>query len=284
MYAAFYIILEFVAMSIHVKKYTIFLLFGALCGTVILSYAMESNPNLLLSNNMQQQPLQLLTAEQRTDRARLCSFEEMPHEIQNAIACDMIADFFIVPQRMLSDSKGIESLSMYGDMIATSHMFHDKDVDLFAPPKTEVKIWHIDGTLLQTFECPYVVPPKVSIGKDKLVIALYDEVRVIDLSTGQSLYSFVQGENVQSLTLSDNKIIVISPRRINIWDIQNGKLKRPKIINAFLSRLLNGFSSFAISNGKIVGTDGRIAQIWNMNTGELQHTLEDMLIKLYVLL
>jgi WD40 repeat protein len=269
------------SMSIHVKK-SLFLFF---IFTSLSSVSMERELNLLstdaLSNNV---PQQLLTVEQRMDIACLCSFEEMPHEIQNQIACDMLADFFIVPKRMLSDSRDIESIAMYGDTLATSHVFCDKDAGFFAlPTKAEVKIWDIDGTLLQIIEIEeFVGSPKVSIGKDKLVVALYGEVTVFDLCTGQFSYSFNHGHNIESLMFDDNQVVIISRTRINIWNIDNGKLlhtsAKPKKgkINNFLFNLLNISPWVKISNGKAVNItlDRMVAQIWNMNTGKLQHMLE----------
>lgn len=235
----------------------------------------------LVLNNNEQLPLPLLTAEQRADMARLCSFEEMPREIQNQIACDMLADFFIVPQRILSDSNDIESLSIYGDTIATSHLFRDKDADLFARPTTEVKIWHIDGTLLWRL-VDFVASLKISLGKDKLCIAEYNEVAVFDLCTGQFSYSLDHGYNIESLMFDDNQVATISFEKINIWDVHNGKLLHSSIKpksgkrNNFLSKFLIDPPWVKIHNDKAVNIskDGMIAQILNMNTGKLERILQ----------
>lgn len=242
---------------------------------------MEKISSDLLLNNNDQQSLQLLTNYERIERAYLCSFEVIPQEIQNQIACDMLADFFIVPQRILSDNQNIQSIAMYGDTIVTSHMIYNKDRDLFARPKIEVRVSHIDGTLLWRL-VDFEGSLKISLGKDKLCIAEYNEVVVFDLCTGKFLDSFDHGSIIQSLTFDGNQVVTVSPSKINIWDMCDGKLlrsatnpKKGKRYN-FLSKFLIEVSGFKIHSGKVVNISKNsiIAQIWNMDTGKLDRILE----------
>ncbi len=155
-----------------------------------------------------------------------------------------------------------------------------------------IKIWDLEsGKLLDTLKGHFGYETPVAISPDGTKIVSKDnaaDIKIWDLDTGKLINTLISplsivertgGERatINSLTISPDGTKIISGfsfrRRINVWDLDTGKL-----INTFTASPLWSVHSVTISpdGTKILGgLENNVIKIWDLDTGKLINTLKN---------
>ena len=170
--------------------------------------------------------------------------------------------------KQITDQSGIRSVEISPDSqkIATARLDN----------KNTIKLWSIDGKLLETFRGHSDRVNDLSFSPDGQTLAsgsADDTVKLWDLRNGKPLRTIeikkdafaVRFLNKQTLAVAD------SEETIKIWNVNDGKLNKE-----FAERHLKEISVLALSpDGKTIASasEDKTVKIWNIESGKLLHTL-----------
>jgi len=238
-------------MAHYLKKHTLFLLCTTLLGTAPYSYAMKTdhdNPN---------QELMLLSAEQRTNIARLDENKFFISDIQKNIALSMIADFLCRPKTLPERPDAVSS------MINNMWMTESSDT-ITTPENIEKQLSHaVEGHTDQV--------SSVVISGNKIVTGSGDTTaKIWDANTGQLLHTLTgHTDTITQIVINGDKIVTACHRMAKIWNIQSGQLLHTYEYGYLIS----------ISNDMLmIGTDDPddiVMKIRSINNNQLLHTFTE---------
>lgn len=153
----------------------------------------------------------------------------------------------------------------------------------------DIDVWNLkSGKLLRTISTLQGRPRPIAFNSICLgyserriaVYTIYDNlyttnsychhyINVFDLKSGKLLNRIEVNNMIESVAVSDGKIVSTSENTIKIWDLKSGKL-----LNT-LKGHTGSVNSVAVSDGKIIsGSWDKTVKIWDLYSGKLLNTLK----------
>lgn len=116
--------------------------------------------------------------------------------------------------------------------------------------------------------------------KDNIFVSGSDDrtVNLWNIETGQLIFSFFEPSEVSNVAISDRFIVAGNKsRKITSWQLKNKTLNRCFSQNSYSydshDGLINAFVLSSDFQTLYSGSADRTIRIWNLNTGQLEHTL-----------